>query len=169
MSTPGDCLRCGVCCFSQLETYVRVSGDDWTRLGDDGQRVAHFIGHRAYMKMSGGHCAGRNEFIAGRQNSDARAAADGYGRVAHRGGERDLAHGEGLPGGDDRDHAQAVQTDTVERALLDLPGDDGVLAGEVELGIREAGTGPDIAGGQPLTLRAGAFASTGRQINYPPQ
>lgn len=60
MSTPGDCLRCGVCCFSQLETYVRVSGDDWTRLGDVGQHVAHFIGHRAYMKMSEGHCAALN-------------------------------------------------------------------------------------------------------------
>jgi len=52
-----SCLRCGVCCFSQLETYVRLSGDDWTRLGDEAERVAHFIGHRAYMKMGEGHCA----------------------------------------------------------------------------------------------------------------
>jgi len=36
---------------------VRVSGDDWTRLGDAAERVAHFIEHRAYMKMAGGHCA----------------------------------------------------------------------------------------------------------------
>ena len=57
MSTPRDCLRCGVCCFSELETYVRVTGDDWTRLGPAAERVAHFIGHRAFMKMRGGHCA----------------------------------------------------------------------------------------------------------------
>jgi Fe-S-cluster containining protein len=36
---------------------VRVSGDDWTRLGEVAERVAHFIGHRAYMKIQNGHCA----------------------------------------------------------------------------------------------------------------
>lgn len=51
------CLRCGVCCFSHLETYVRVTGDDWTRLGPDAERLAHFIGHRAYLRMTVGHCA----------------------------------------------------------------------------------------------------------------
>ncbi|MFT3868697.1 MAG: YkgJ family cysteine cluster protein [Nibricoccus sp.] len=51
------CLACGVCCFSRLETYVRVSGADWTRLGDDAGRYAYFIGHRAYMNMEEGHCA----------------------------------------------------------------------------------------------------------------
>jgi len=40
-----------------LPTYVRVNGEDWARLGDTAERVAHFIGHRAYMKMSDGHCA----------------------------------------------------------------------------------------------------------------
>jgi Fe-S-cluster containining protein len=39
-----------------LETYVRVSGDDWTRLGAAAERVAHFLDHRAYMKMANGHC-----------------------------------------------------------------------------------------------------------------
>ena len=52
-----DCLHCGVCCFSDLDTYVRVTGDDWTRLGPDADRAAHFIGHRAYLKMVDGHCA----------------------------------------------------------------------------------------------------------------
>ncbi len=56
-SVPGDCLRCGVCCFSTLETYVRVSGADWARLGGAAERVAHFIGHRAYMRLARGHCA----------------------------------------------------------------------------------------------------------------
>ena len=51
------CLRCGVCCFSRLDTYVRVTGDDWTRLGPDAERHAHFIGHRAYLRMIDGHCA----------------------------------------------------------------------------------------------------------------
>jgi len=37
---------------------VRVTGDDWERLGADTQRVAHFIGNRAYMRMSeAGRCA----------------------------------------------------------------------------------------------------------------
>jgi len=35
---------------------VRVTGDDWTRLGADATRVAHFIGHRAYMRMTGERC-----------------------------------------------------------------------------------------------------------------
>jgi len=43
--------------FSRLETYVRVSGDDWTWLGKDASRYAHFIGHRAYMRMVDEHCA----------------------------------------------------------------------------------------------------------------
>jgi uncharacterized protein len=51
------CLRCGVCCFSNLDTYVRVTGDDWERLGPDADRVARFIGHRAYLRMNDGHCA----------------------------------------------------------------------------------------------------------------
>lgn len=59
MSLPTtDCLRCGICCHGKLDTYVRVSGADWERLGVDAERVAHFIGHRAYMRMSErGHCA----------------------------------------------------------------------------------------------------------------
>ncbi len=36
---------------------MRVTGDDWARLGGDANRVAHFIGHRAYMKMTGERCA----------------------------------------------------------------------------------------------------------------
>lgn len=55
--TPTDCLGCGVCCHARSQTYVRVSGDDWSRLGEEGQRLAHFIGSRAYMRMEEGHCA----------------------------------------------------------------------------------------------------------------
>ena len=36
---------------------MRVTGDDWARLGAAAERVAHFIDHRAYMRMSEGHCS----------------------------------------------------------------------------------------------------------------
>ena len=48
---------------------MRVTGDDWERLGAKAVRLAHFIGNRAFMKMAGGHCAAL----------DVRAAADGSG------------------------------------------------------------------------------------------
>lgn len=54
---PPDCLGCGVCCHSRLDTYVRVSGDDWERLGEQAESAAHFIGNRAYMRMRDGRCA----------------------------------------------------------------------------------------------------------------
>ena len=57
MSIPTDCLCCGVCCFSTLDTYVSVNGVDWERLGGEPECVAHFIGNRAYMRMKDGHCA----------------------------------------------------------------------------------------------------------------
>ena len=57
MPLPPVCLQCGVCCFSKLETYVRVTGEDWARLGDGAERVAHFLGNRAYMRMAAGRCA----------------------------------------------------------------------------------------------------------------
>ena len=55
---PPDCLRCGACCFSRAERFVRVTGADWARLGDAAERVAHFIGrgNEAYMRMADGHC-----------------------------------------------------------------------------------------------------------------
>ena len=56
MTTP-DCRRCGVCCFSDSPTYVRVTGEDWSRLGTAAERLAHFVGHRAFMRMHEGHCA----------------------------------------------------------------------------------------------------------------
>ena len=47
---------------------MRVTGADWERLGTDAERVAHFIGNRAYMRMtSAGRCAAL----------DVRPAADG--------------------------------------------------------------------------------------------
>jgi hypothetical protein len=52
-----ECLSCGACCFSQLETYVRVTGDDHARLGDDVATLVRFVDNRAFMAMTGGHCA----------------------------------------------------------------------------------------------------------------
>jgi uncharacterized protein len=56
-TAPPPCLECGTCCFSELETYVRVSGDDHARLGEHAAELVHFVENRAYMKMAGGHCA----------------------------------------------------------------------------------------------------------------
>lgn len=36
---------------------MRVTGDDWARLGPEAGERAHFIGHRAFMRMRDGHCA----------------------------------------------------------------------------------------------------------------
>lgn len=57
VTIPADCRRCGLCCYSDSEEYVWIRGDDWSRLGDEAERLAHFIGHRAFMKMRDGHCA----------------------------------------------------------------------------------------------------------------
>lgn len=54
---PADCLRCGACCFSELPTYVRVTGDDYERLGDADAHRVRFEGNKAYMVMEEGHCA----------------------------------------------------------------------------------------------------------------
>ena len=34
-----------------------MTGHDWEQLGADADQLAHFIGHRAFMQMKGGHCA----------------------------------------------------------------------------------------------------------------
>jgi len=57
MANVPECTRCGACCFSQLETYVRVTGDDYERLGEAAPSVSHFVGNRCYMHMHDGHCA----------------------------------------------------------------------------------------------------------------
>lgn len=52
-----DCQQCGACCFSDLPTYVRVSGDDHARLGGHADALTTFHGNRCYMRMVDGHCA----------------------------------------------------------------------------------------------------------------
>lgn len=57
MSDIPECLACGACCFSTLETYVSVTGDDHARLGERAEELVVFHGNRAYMRMHQGRCA----------------------------------------------------------------------------------------------------------------
>ena len=59
------CLSCGACCFSQLDTYVPVRGDDHARLGDRASDLVWFDGNRAYLVMSDGRCAALVLDVAG--------------------------------------------------------------------------------------------------------
>lgn len=52
-----ECTRCGACCFSRSPRYLRVFGGDYERLGDDAERLTHFIDHRAFMRLEDDHCA----------------------------------------------------------------------------------------------------------------
>jgi uncharacterized protein len=54
---PPECLACGTCCFSLLDTYVPVTGDDHARLGDRADDLVVFHGNRAFLRMEDGHCA----------------------------------------------------------------------------------------------------------------
>jgi Fe-S-cluster containining protein len=66
-STLPECTACGVCCFSTLERYIEVKGDDYERLGDDAERLVHFIGNRAYLRIVDGHCAALAVDVEGRR------------------------------------------------------------------------------------------------------
>jgi Fe-S-cluster containining protein len=66
LPSPPPCLECGACCLSNLETSVRVTGDDYERLGDAAERLVHFVGTRAYMRLSDGHCAALRVELPGR-------------------------------------------------------------------------------------------------------
>jgi hypothetical protein len=50
-------MQCGTCCFSTSPEYVRVTGDDYARLGERAADLTVFVGIRAFMAMSEGHCA----------------------------------------------------------------------------------------------------------------
>jgi Fe-S-cluster containining protein len=63
---PPECLDCGTCCFSTLETYVLVRGSDHARLGDRADDLVVFHGNKAYMRMTDGRCAALDVDRAGR-------------------------------------------------------------------------------------------------------
>jgi uncharacterized protein len=88
-SAPTDCRGCGACCFSASPTFVRVTGDDWDRLGGDAETFAHFVEHRAFMRMDGGHCA------ALRIGPESSSASDFFCTIYERRPQicRDLARG----------------------------------------------------------------------------
>jgi Fe-S-cluster containining protein len=52
-----ECLACGACCFSTLDAYVRVTGDDYARLGDRAEALVLWRDNRAFMRMERGRCA----------------------------------------------------------------------------------------------------------------
>ena len=51
------CLACGTCCFSRLDTYVPVTGNDHARLAEHADDLVVFHGNRAFLRMEDGHCA----------------------------------------------------------------------------------------------------------------
>ncbi len=63
---PPPCLECGTCCFSNNERSVRVTGDDYARLGAAAEELVRFVGNRAYMRLADGHCAALDIQLAGR-------------------------------------------------------------------------------------------------------
>lgn len=61
-----ECVCCGTCCFSNAPDYLRVLGVDYERLGDDAERLTHFIENKAYMRLEGGHCVALEVHESGR-------------------------------------------------------------------------------------------------------
>jgi Fe-S-cluster containining protein len=51
-----ECLACGACCFSNLDEYIGVTGDDYARLGERAEALVAWHGNKAYMRMADGHC-----------------------------------------------------------------------------------------------------------------
>jgi Fe-S-cluster containining protein len=82
-----ECLACGACCFSMLESYVRVFGDDHTRLAARAEELVWFDGNRAYMRMVDGHCGAlRIEAASGQLVCSAYATRPQICRDLSRGG-----------------------------------------------------------------------------------
>ena len=51
------CVDCGCCCFSKAAEFVKVTGYDYSRLGDRGHALVVWRGNRAFMRLTDGHCA----------------------------------------------------------------------------------------------------------------
>jgi Fe-S-cluster containining protein len=51
-----DCISCGACCFSTNPRYVRVTGEDYTRLGEFADSMTQFIENRCYMRIDENRC-----------------------------------------------------------------------------------------------------------------
>lgn len=57
MRSPRDCLTCGLCCFSNDPTHIRVFDIDYQRMGDRASEVTRAVDSRRYMRMREGYCA----------------------------------------------------------------------------------------------------------------
>jgi uncharacterized protein len=82
---PLPCIECGACCFSTLPTSIRVTGDDYARLGEAAEGLVHFIGNRAFMRLTEGHCAALRIDPAGRFTCSVYEARPGLCRELERG------------------------------------------------------------------------------------
>ena len=51
-----ECVKCGACCFSRTQEYLRVAGVDHDRLGELAESLTEFHGNKMFMKMVDGHC-----------------------------------------------------------------------------------------------------------------
>jgi Fe-S-cluster containining protein len=49
---PEDCRACGACCVSESPHHVRVTGDDYERLGDDADEWVIFEENRAFFRIA---------------------------------------------------------------------------------------------------------------------
>ena len=49
---PEDCTTCGACCFSENVRHVRVSGEDYARLGEDAEDWVIWVGNEAYLRRA---------------------------------------------------------------------------------------------------------------------
>jgi Fe-S-cluster containining protein len=51
-----NCQSCGACCLSGAARYIRVTGNDYDRLGERAEDLVHFIGNQAFMRMAAYRC-----------------------------------------------------------------------------------------------------------------
>lgn len=52
MRLPDECTTCATCCFSESTRHVRVTGDDYERLGDDAEAWVTWLGNEAYLSLA---------------------------------------------------------------------------------------------------------------------
>ena len=44
-------MQCAACCFSTSVRHVRVTGDDYARLGDEAERLVTWLDNQAFMRL----------------------------------------------------------------------------------------------------------------------
>lgn len=60
-----DCRECAACCTARA-LYVRVSGDDWERLGDAAEELTTWVENRAFLRVVAGACIALDRSEPGR-------------------------------------------------------------------------------------------------------